>query len=162
MQLLRHSSFRVSQNNCTQLSNRQHAIKINGSSSRRVSALAPAPHVRLATIRPRSRDPRRGVLRGSIMPEKRDALFVLGGVGLLALYRWVTMIAERMPWLVAPRGSAIGDQGAARTVTKMSLFDGTGPPNGQAEARRRRTSTPNPGRRPAHRPTSLSPVLPRS
>ena len=33
------------------------------------------------------------------MPEKRDALFVLGaGAGFfLAMHRWVTMIAETMP-----------------------------------------------------------------
>ena len=43
--------------------------------------------------------PGAGALRGSIMPETRDALFVLGaGAGFfIAMYEWVTMIAETMP-----------------------------------------------------------------
>jgi hypothetical protein len=38
-------------------------------------------------------------VRGSILPETRDALFVLAaGAGFfLAMYEWITMIAETMP-----------------------------------------------------------------
>ena len=56
-----------------------------------------------ATMRPRSRatvSARGAVLRyGVIMPETRYALFVLGvGAGFfIAMYEWVTMIAEAMP-----------------------------------------------------------------
>jgi hypothetical protein len=54
-------------------------------------------------MRPRSRatvSVRGAVLRyGVIMPETRYALFVLGvGAGFfIAMYEWVTMIAEAMP-----------------------------------------------------------------
>jgi hypothetical protein len=43
--------------------------------------------------------PGAGALRETIMPETRDALFVLGvGAGFfLAMYEWATMIAETMP-----------------------------------------------------------------
>ena len=38
------------------------------------------------------------------MPDTRNALFVLvAGAGFfLAMHQWVTMIAETLPWLVAP------------------------------------------------------------
>jgi hypothetical protein len=42
--------------------------------------------------------PGAGALRETIMPETRDAPFVLGvGAGFFAVYEWVTMIAETMP-----------------------------------------------------------------
>ena len=93
------------------------------------------------------------------MPETRDALFVLAaGAGFFpAMYEWITMIAERCPDPASSEvGGPIGDQvGRGHGV---SLFDGTGTTNGQAEARRRRSSTQSPGRRPARRATSPSAV----
>jgi hypothetical protein len=67
--------------------------------SKVLATLKGGPSAR-ATKLPRSR--RRKSRRGdaeTIMPEKRNTLFVLGvGAGFfLAMYEWVTMIAETMP-----------------------------------------------------------------
>ena len=93
------------------------------------------------------------------MPETRDALFVLAaGAGvILAMYQWVTMIADTMPCLSAPmvlrvaitdlstRGSPTSRGGRASVRQRRSL------------STRRRTRVPRKSTRPA--PATSRPAL---
>ena len=76
--------------------------------------------------------------------------------------RRVYGLRRRCPDRRAPRSEGRDRRSDGAADTGVSLFDGTGTTNGQAEERRRRSSTQSPGRRPGHRATSPSPVHRRS
>jgi len=133
-------------------SQRRLRPRFPGRVRRRATKLPQKVPARGATEQDHARDARRTFVLGA------DAGFFIAMCEWV--YEWVTMMAETMPWLVAPGGprAGIGDQGAADTeVRKMSLFEGTGTSNGPAEARPQASSTQSSGRRPRHRATSLSP-----